>query len=73
MKNFEKAISLANGEYVFLSDQDDIWEPNKIKKTIDVFERHSNISLIYHNLNLIDESGILDYTAKSLSRSNAIT
>lgn len=59
VKNFEKAISLANGEYIFLSDQDDIWEPNKIKKTIDVFERRSNISLIYHNLHLIDESGIL--------------
>jgi glycosyltransferase involved in cell wall biosynthesis len=30
VKNFEKAISLARGDYIFLSDQDDIWFENKI-------------------------------------------
>ena len=25
LKNFEKAISLSSGEYIFLSDQDDLW------------------------------------------------
>ena len=32
-RNFEKAISLARGEYIFISDQDDIWFPEKIKMT----------------------------------------
>jgi len=31
VKNFEKAISLAKGNYVFLSDQDDIWANNKVQ------------------------------------------
>lgn len=29
-KNFEKAITLCNGEYIAISDQDDIWEADKI-------------------------------------------
>ena len=28
--NFEFALSVANGDYIFLSDQDDIWLPNKV-------------------------------------------
>jgi glycosyltransferase involved in cell wall biosynthesis len=30
-KNFEKALSLAKGQYIAISDQDDIWEFNKIQ------------------------------------------
>lgn len=31
-KNFEKAISLCSGQYIAISDQDDIWERDKIEK-----------------------------------------
>lgn len=37
-KNFEKAISLCSGKIIVLSDQDDVWMPNKIcmlKRAID--------------------------------------
>lgn len=34
-KNFEKAISLCKGEYIALSDQDDIWEPNHLELLLD--------------------------------------
>ncbi|SMC38426.1 glycosyltransferase [Cellulophaga tyrosinoxydans] len=30
-KNFENAISHANGKYIFLSDQDDVWVDNKVE------------------------------------------
>ena len=30
-KNFEKAIKLCNGEYIAISDQDDIWNDDKIE------------------------------------------
>lgn len=30
-KNFGKALSLCSGDYIFLSDQDDIWFPNKLE------------------------------------------
>lgn len=31
--NFENALKYANGEFIFLADQDDIWLPNKIQIT----------------------------------------
>jgi glycosyltransferase involved in cell wall biosynthesis len=33
-KNFEKAFSLCTGEFIAISDQDDIWELNKIERMI---------------------------------------
>lgn len=32
--NFEKAIRLCQGDYIFLSDQDDIWHPEKVAESI---------------------------------------
>lgn len=32
IKNFERALIAAKGELVFLSDQDDIWLPNKVNE-----------------------------------------
>ncbi len=40
-KNFENAISHAKGDYIFLSDQDDIWMPDKVKVTMEAFEETS--------------------------------
>ena len=34
--NFGYAMSLATGDYIFLSDQDDVWYPNKISNTLQV-------------------------------------
>ena len=39
VKNFEHAISIAQGEYIFLSDQDDIWENNKVTKVMNCFDK----------------------------------
>ena len=32
--NFENALSHAKGDYIFLSDQDDIWKKEKVQKVI---------------------------------------
>ncbi len=32
-RNFEKAICLCSGDIIFLADQDDIWMPEKVKKS----------------------------------------
>jgi len=34
-ENFGNAMEKATGDYIFLSDQDDIWHPMKISKTLD--------------------------------------
>lgn len=56
--NFENAFSKASGEYIFLSDQDDIWLDNKIEV---VMKYLNNYDLVAHNCLFIDEdSHIID-------------
>lgn len=31
VKTFERALSLASGEHIFLTDQDDVWPPGRVK------------------------------------------
>jgi len=54
VKNFEKAISLCHGDYIALSDQDDIWLKEKIKILLDNI---GNFDLIHSDTYLIDENG----------------
>lgn len=37
--NFEYALSLAQGDYIFLSDQDDCWMPNKVATSIEALKK----------------------------------
>ena len=41
--NFENAIKHAKGEYIFLSDQDDIWLPNKYATTLKYLKNYDLI------------------------------
>ena len=52
--NFEKAIGLCNGDYIALSDQDDVWEKDKIKTMIESVGNHV---MVYHNSDFIDDKG----------------
>ena len=40
-KNFELALSLANNEYIAISDQDDYWVNTKLEKMMDAWNDHS--------------------------------
>ncbi len=51
-KNFEKAISLTTGDYVAISDQDDIWLPHKITSLLNCI---GDKWLIFSNSYYIDE------------------
>lgn len=53
-KNFENAISLCKGEYIALSDQDDIWALDKIEKQV---AEIGDYALIYHDSHCIDDLG----------------
>ena len=52
-RNIENALSKAQGDFIFLADQDDIWVENKVKKIIPLFEKYS---LILHDCTIIDNS-----------------
>jgi glycosyltransferase involved in cell wall biosynthesis len=41
--NFENALSLARGDYIFLSDQDDIWLKDKVSDTIQLLKEYDFI------------------------------
>lgn len=38
--NFESALLLAKGDYIFLADQDDVWLPGKVQKCMTALESH---------------------------------
>lgn len=54
IRNFERAISKCSGEYIALSDQDDIWELHKVRTLYNNINDHV---LIYHDSNIINEFG----------------
>ena len=56
-KNFEKAMSLCNGDYIFFSDQDDIWEENKVKSIMQVFDNNFKLEGVFSNATLINADG----------------
>ena len=53
--NFENALSKAKGEYIFLSDQDDVWMPNKVEVCMKLLQQNT---LVVHNANIINGEGI---------------
>ena len=57
IKNFYKAISLTQGKYVFLADQDDIWEKEKVKLTFAELQNSAKNMVICTNFSLIDQNG----------------
>lgn len=53
-RNFDKAISLCTGQIIFLCDQDDLWSPHKVARTLDAFERHPDAALVITDGQVID-------------------
>lgn len=58
-KNFKKAIDLCRGEIVFLSDQDDVWLPEKVESMVDLFMQHPEIQVVFSDALLINSEGNL--------------
>jgi glycosyltransferase involved in cell wall biosynthesis len=56
IKNFEKAITLCRGHYIALSDQDDVWDLEKISL---LYNAIGDSMLIYHDSEFIDDNGKL--------------
>jgi len=54
-KNFERAIGFCVGDYIALSDQDDVWLPGKLAQLEAEFDRAPNIGLIFTDAEVVDE------------------
>lgn len=59
-KNFENSLSVACGDYIFLADQDDVWEPDKVLITVEYLRTHK---LVVSNHSIIDSYGNLIQTS----------
>ncbi len=60
--NVENALRMCQGEYIFLSDQDDIWMPDKVERVMAVF-KEKGVGLVVHDAIVTDgtcEEVILD-------------
>lgn len=53
-KNVEHALEYASGDYIFLSDQDDIWLPGKVARVVKEFE--VGVECVLHNNSVMDDS-----------------
>lgn len=45
VKNFENALNACTGDLIFLSDQDDVWQPDKVKKITAAFQNGADLVL----------------------------
>ncbi len=55
-QNVDAVLRTCTGKYIFLADQDDIWEKDKIKRVIDTFAEH-NCGLVVHDAVVVKEDG----------------
>lgn len=55
IRNFEKAISKTSGDYIFLADQDDIWEVSKVEEMLEAM-RVGDYDLLCTNFELINKN-----------------
>jgi glycosyltransferase involved in cell wall biosynthesis len=47
--NFDCALSMATGDLIFLSDQDDVWLPQKISEVCDFIEKNPDFLLVLND------------------------
>lgn len=58
LRTFEEAVRSASGEVLFLSDQDDIWAPDKILVVLRMFQLHTDADIAVSDASLINEDGV---------------
>lgn len=64
-KNFQQAISFCSGDIIFLSDQDDLWESDKVENIVCWFADNPQKKVVFTNASLIDENNNF-FSSKSL-------
>jgi glycosyltransferase involved in cell wall biosynthesis len=64
--NFMKAIGLCRGRYIAFCDQDDIWHPAKISRSVESLQS-SGALMCSHRVDLIDQDGTAIGASSNLS------
>jgi glycosyltransferase involved in cell wall biosynthesis len=69
IKSFEKAISKARGDIIFLCDQDDMWLANKVETVVNEF-RATNASVVVHDAYVTDGDGEIIHESWNVHNNN---
>lgn len=54
-KNFAKAINLCEGDAVALSDQDDVWHADKLRRAEELLSADAEVGFVFSDGELVDE------------------
>lgn len=54
---FERALRASSGDILFLSDQDDIWLPEKVEKVVSAFATRPSVTMVISDAEVIDALG----------------
>ena len=73
IKNFEKAIGLCSMDVIFLCDQDDYWESEKLNQVLKVFDTEEDVGMVLHGFRKIDLNGALYIEAEEKYGVNQIS
>jgi glycosyltransferase involved in cell wall biosynthesis len=57
VRSFERGLSEAGGDIIFLADQDDVWLPGKRSVMAGVFAQDPSVRVVLSDAELIDETG----------------
>ncbi|GHF87517.1 alpha-L-Rha alpha-1,3-L-rhamnosyltransferase [Deinococcus ficus] len=67
VKAFEKALDMASGDYIFLSDQDDVWLPDKVSAMMEKLD--AGFDLVVSDAFILNKGIIQDQTFYSIRKS----
>ena len=56
--NFEAALAAATGDVVLLSDQDDVWAPDRVARTLAAFAAAPHLLAVHGDARLVDAAGV---------------
>ena len=57
VQNMQQCLRLTSGDIIFLADQDDVWLPNKVEKTLAFFKQNPAAEAVFSNADIIDKTG----------------
>ncbi len=55
--NFADAMAACRGDLMALSDQDDVWAPDKLARLVPLFEADARLQLVHTDARLVDAAG----------------
>jgi len=53
------ALAAATAPYVAFLDQDDVWKPGKLRRQVELIERHPEVGMVFTDMTLLESDGAI--------------